>query len=346
MKMQGVRFQALPVLAGAGALVGLLWLSLAGPLPRAYQEARPPIVVFHGYSVLGEVFSQSIFPAFQKQWQVRTGEQLHFIGSFDGLAQVTRELIRGVPAHLALLSAEIGARQLAEAGVIEPESWTRLPHGGVLNQTPFVIAVRPGNPLGIKDFGDLARPGVKVVHPDPSTSGGAYWAIFAEHTAGVRQGGDWQGGFELLRGIWKNVVARAVTAREARTLFESGLGDAVVTSEQDLLWGKARGTLKAEIVYPPRTILSDTTLVILEKNIEPRVRAAIDSFIEFLWSEEAQRLFVESGFRSAREALNATRPEFVRLQGAFRIEDLGGWKAARREILDTVWKRVEKELEE
>src|SRR5207248_10180694 len=113
------------------------------------------------------------------------------------------------------------------ANVITPKDWQRLPQQGVMNRTPFVILTRAGNPQRIADFADLARPGVKVVHPDPLTSGGANWAIVAEYGAGVRQHrGNAQAGRDLLAGIWKNVVAQAASARAVRTQFENGFGDA------------------------------------------------------------------------------------------------------------------------
>jgi sulfate transport system substrate-binding protein len=202
----------------------------------------------------------------------------------------------GVPAHLAMLSLELDAERLSDAGVIPDKSWRRLPHSGTVNRTPFVILVRPGNPKGIRDFGDLAKPGVKVVHPDPLTSGGANWAIIAEYGAGLRSSpGQPLAGYNLLLGIWRTVAAQAASARAARTQFEIGFGDALITYEQEALWDRARGRLHAEIVYPRSTVLSEHTLVVIERNISPEERGLLDTFVSFLWSETAQRLFVERG---------------------------------------------------
>ena len=128
----------------------------------------------------------------------------------------------GVPAELVLLSLESDADRLADAGVGPARSWRALPHEGVVNRTPFVILVRPGNPKGIRDFSDLARPGIRVVHPDPLTSGGAQWAIVAEYGAGARAaGGDPAAG----EGCWRESGRtssrrrrpRARRARSSRT---------------------------------------------------------------------------------------------------------------------------------
>jgi sulfate/thiosulfate-binding protein len=309
-------------------------------LPMA-SGARPPrAIVFYGFSILGDVIDHGVFPEFQRQWRKRTGERVELVSSFAGSGTVTNQLILGVPGHLALLSLELDAYKLSEARVINAESWRRLPFGGVVNRTPFIILVRPGNPKNIRDFADLARPGVRVVHPDPLTSGGANWAIVAEYGAGARSGAPdpARAGHDLLLGIWRNVVAQAASARAARTQFENGFGDALITYEQEALWDRARGRLQADVVYPRSTVLSEHTLVRIDRNISKRERDLVDAFAAFLWSEEAQRIFVRYGFRSVNETLNEANTVFGAIADPFRIEDLGGWKRAKKEIVDSVWK--------
>ncbi len=316
------------------------WLPLPG------RMVQPRTIVLYGFSILGDVMNQAIFPLFQQEWQAQTSEHVEFISSFAGSGTVTNQLIMGVPAHLALLSLELDAQRLSAAGVIPPQSWQRLPHRGVVNRTPFIILVRPGNPKQILDFADLARPGVQVVHPDPLTSGGATWAIIAEYGAGARQFPDRsEAGRELLRGIWKNVISQAASARAVRTQFENGFGDALVTYEQEVVWDRARGKLEGEIIYPRRTVLSEHILVAIERNIRPEEREVVEAFTAFLWSEPAQRTFVEHGYRSVDARLNANNPAFGSIEDPFMIADFGGWPQAKREIVDGVWKQqVLKEL--
>lgn len=307
-------------------------------LPFARTKKAPTTIVFYGFSILGDTMNEAIFPAFQRVWAAEGGAPVEFISSFAGSGTITNQIIMGVPAHLALLSLESDAERLAAAGAVAPGSWRRLPEAGVVNRTPFVILVRPGNPKGIRDFPDLARPGVAVVHPDPLTSGGANWAVVAEYGAGARAAPDDPGaGERLLAGIWANVVAQASSARAARTQFENGFGDALITYEQEALWDRARGRLKADIVYPRRTILSEHTLVRIEHHIRPAERRVVERFVRFLWSEQAQRLFVAHGFRSVDAAYNADNPAFGAIPDLFTISDLGGWERARREIVEGVW---------
>jgi sulfate transport system substrate-binding protein len=341
-----VLLRRLQAAAPALLLGGLLLYGVWPWLPLPNRPASPDTIVFYGFSILGEVMNKAVFPAFQKEWQNRTGRRVEFISSFSGSGTVRNQLIMGVPANLALLSLELDAQQLAAAGVIPKESWRALPEHGVVNRTPFVILARPGNPANLRDFEDLTRPGIKVVHPDPLTSGGANWAIVAEYGAGARRPGALPGaGRDLLRGIWKNVVAQAASARAARTQFEHGFGDALITYEQELLSDQHRGKLKGDIIYPRSTILSEHTLVVIPRHIRPAERQLVDAFVQFLWSDRAQRLFVENGFRSVQPQLNAENPRFARIPDLFSIDDLGGWTKAKKEIVDAVWKnQVLKEL--
>jgi sulfate/thiosulfate transport system substrate-binding protein len=321
------------------AFFGALFFYALWPWVPLGREAQPRTIVFYGFSILNEVMTQGIFPAFQDGWEAQTGERVEFISSFAGSGTITNQLIMGVPADLALLSLELDAIRLSDAGVTEPYSWRDLPHQGVVNRTPFIVLVRPGNPRGVQDFEDLARPGTGIVHPDPLTSGGANWAIVAEYGAGARaRPDDPDAGLNMLRGIWQNVVAQAASARAARTQFNNGFGDALITYEQEVLWDRARGRLSGDIVYPTSTILSEHTLVVVDRNVEPGEREMIDAFVDFLWSEQAQRLFVEYGFRSVEESLNEQNPAFGEIADPFLIQDYGGWTTAKRDIVDRLWR--------
>ncbi len=324
-----------PLLFLAALLAWALWPWL--PFSRA--EASPPTIVFYGFSILADAMNDGIFPAFRRVWRAGGHGDVAFISSFGGSGTVTNQVILGVPAQLVLLSLESDAERLADAGAIAAGSWKRLPHEGVVNLTPFVVLVRPGNPLGIRDFGDLAGGRARIVHPDPMTSGGANWAIVAEYGAGARaEPGRPGAGEAMLEGIWKHVVAQASSARAARTQFSQGFGDALITYEQEAIFDRGRGRLFADVVYPARTILSEHTLVVVDRNVSARQRPLVDAFARFLWTEEAQRIFVRYGFRSVDENLNAGHAEFGVIADPFRIADFGGWRRAKKEIVDGVWK--------
>lgn len=311
--------------AVALVLLGLLTYAAWPWLPG--QQSGLRTVVVYGFSILGETMNESLFPAFQADWKQRTGEQVELISSFAGSGTVTNQILLGVPAQVAILATGLDADKLQKAG------YAGSPR--VLNRTPFVILVRPGNPHKITDFADLARPGLKIVHPDPLTSGAAQWAILAEYASALRTGATPEEASARLGQIWKNVVSQANSAQAARTQFESGLGDALITYEQDLLRDRARGRLKGEIVYPVSTVLSEHVLVTVKRNIPPADQALVDGFVAFLDTDPAQRIFAQNGFRSVREAFNQ---EFTPIARPFVVAELGGWPAAKRDIIERIWR--------
>ena len=218
----------------------------------------------------------------------------------------------------------------------------------MVNRTPFVLVVRKGNPKRIRDFADLARPGVKVVHPDPLTSGGANWAILAEYgsAAGRSPAASARRASGTCWGSGANVAAQAASARAARTQFENGFGDVLVTYEQDVLKDAAKGTLPGEIVYPPSTVLSEHTLVVVDKNVEPSERPLIDALVR-LPLERARRRGCSwsSGFRSVDERLTPPTRLSAGSADPFLVGDFGGWNRVKKEIVDGIWKdRVLKEI--
>ena len=314
---------------GAALAVGILlfafWPWLAG------NQLHHRTIVVYGFSILAEAIDHSVFPVFQAEWRQRKGEQVELISSYSGSGTVTNQIRLGVPAQIAILALELDAQKLATEKIIPADNWSKLPQKGVVNRTPFVMLVRPGNPKRIRDFSDLARPGVRIVHPDPLTSGGAQWAILAEYGSALRTTRDAALAERQLLGIWKNVVAQAGSARAARTQFESGFGDVLITYEQDLLADPPDG----EIVYPSSTILSEHVVVTVEKNVPPRDSELVGGFVQFLWSESGQKAFVKSGFRSMDDKLNGG---FHKIEKPFTVADLGGWPKAKQEIVDNIWK--------
>jgi sulfate/thiosulfate transport system substrate-binding protein len=316
-----------------GLLLYAVWPWLPGRRAPAVRT-----IILYGFSILGEMMNGAVFPEFQADWEARTGERVELVSAFSASGTVTNQMILGVPAEVAILSLELDALRLVEAGVVPDPMWRDLPHGGVLNRTPFIILVRPGNPRAIEDFADLARPGVGVVHPDPLTSGGAQWALLAEYHSVRMLGGTDAEAYAQLEAIWHNVVAQAASARAVRTQFESGFGDALITYEQEVLSDRWRGRLEGEIVYPQSTIFSEHIVVVLDRNIAPDQRELIDAFVEFLWSEAAQRIYVDYGFRSVDEQLNAANPDFGLIPYPFTVDELGGWPQAKQEIVDGIWR--------
>jgi sulfate transport system substrate-binding protein len=294
--------------------------------------------------VLKEPLEKEIFPAFQKEWLEKTGQELTFASSFESSETVTNQILAGVEAEIAILAIDRNAERLRE-GKAAKSDWRGLPHQGIVNRTPMVIIVRQGNPKKIRDFEDLARPGVKVIHPDPISSGAGQWALMAiygsqliksERQTGTR---DEAKAFDLLRRVWKNVIATPGSARQARTQFEQGYGDALVTYELEALL-LADKQAPFEMVAPQSTIFSEHPVVIIDRRLQPLKRALVELFAYQLWSEAAQRAWVRYHFRAVTdEKLNESEPRFARIALPFTIAEFGGWKRAYPEIVEAVWKQ-------
>ncbi|HZR46372.1 MAG TPA: sulfate ABC transporter substrate-binding protein [Candidatus Manganitrophaceae bacterium] len=316
------------------------------PLFRPGLAGDAPTIVIYGFSILEEAVNEGIVPAFQKRWREQTGGEVRFYTSFAGSGTVMNQIRFGAPADIAIFSHTLDAYRLQEAGLIRTD-WNRFPHRGILNRTPIVFIVRKGNPKGIGRFQDLRRPGIGIVHPDPQTSGGALWSILAEYgafaldeNAASPKRTDAGEGERGLAELWKNVIVLASSSRASRTQFEMGFGDVLITYEQEAVKDMARGRFKHELVLPKETIYAEHQVALIDGNIAPKERKVVEAFLDFLWTEEAQRIFVEYGFRSiSDDAINRQNPFFREIPSSFTVDALGGWKAAYAEIVEKVWKK-------
>jgi sulfate/thiosulfate-binding protein len=305
------------------------------------QAGRRPLrrtIDVYGFSVEEEVMTEEIFPAFQTYWQNKSGQEVVFRSTFASSEEITEQILDGALADVAVLSNAQHATWLCVNNVVET-GCRGLPQEGVISRSPIVIVVRPGNPLGIEKWADLAGPGVRLIHPDPRTSGGAQWALVAEYGAGLfgTETGNKDAAAELLRAIWANVVSSPPSARDALKEFLFGAGDALVTYEQDALLAQSRGAT-LEIVMPFSTVMSEHVAVIVDRNVQPHERDIVEAFLEFLSSEEAQEALTRYYFRAVTdEALNLAVPEFHHIEHSFTVQDLGGWAWAYPEIINQVW---------
>jgi sulfate/thiosulfate-binding protein len=308
------------------------------PLEEPHRGPTRQTIVVYSFSVEEEVMTEEVFPAFQDYWQEQTGQEVTFQSRFASCEEITEEIADGASADVAILSDEQQAVWLRINDRVETD-WRTFPQQGIVSRSPFVIVVRPGNPLGIEGWTDLSRPGVSLVHPDPRTSCGGQWALLAEYGSALldEKSGSQEAAYEQLRGIWANVVATTPSAREALKEFIFGTGDALVTYEQDALLAQARGAT-LEVVTPRSTIMSEHVAVIVDRNVQPWEREVVEAFVAFLWSETAQEAFTRYYFRAVTdEALNQAVPEFQEIERPFTVHDLGGWGRAYPEIIHGVW---------
>jgi sulfate/thiosulfate transport system substrate-binding protein len=292
-----------------------------------------------------ESLEKAIFPGFTARWKQLHGQEVRFQSSFAGSETVTNQILQGAPCDIAILSIERDVQRLKSGGFVTSD-WRSYPSRGIVNKTPFVIIVRRGNPKGIRDFPDLAKPGVKLIHPDPVSSGGAQWSILAIYGSELKkteteapdQTPDRPRALQTLRAIWRNVISTPGSAREARTTFELGNGDALITYELEALLMK-EANAPIEIVVPRSTMFSEHPAVVIDKNVGSDKRQLVDAFMQYLWSDEAQQAFVKYHFYSTtNEAFNQANTGFGHVELPLTIDYFGGWDKAYPDVIEKIFR--------
>ncbi|HEX5603103.1 MAG TPA: sulfate ABC transporter substrate-binding protein [Pyrinomonadaceae bacterium] len=332
--------RGIPFLVTAALVMALLAVSC---LPKPPADSGDITITLYGFSIMKESLEKAIFPGFTAKWKQQHGQTVQFQSSFAGSETVTNQILRGAPAEIAILSIERDVQRLQKDGFVTAD-WHSLPGKGIVNKTPFVIIVRQGNPKGIHDFSDLAKPGIKLIHPDPISSGGAQWSILAIYGSELKKSAtnpedaDKTKALETLRAVWKNVISTPGSAREARTTFELGNGDALITYElEGLLMKDANAPI--EIVVPQSTIFSEHPAVVIDKNIVATKRPIVDAFMQYLWSDEAQQAFVQFHFYSStNDAFNQANKDFGHIEMPFTIEYFNGWDKAYPEVIEGIFR--------
>ena len=329
------------------ALTILALLAVNACLPKSPSESGGGSIniTLYGFSIMKESLEKAIYPAFVAKAKREHGLDIRFTSSFAGSETVTNQILQGVKAQVAILSIERDAQRLKDKGFVTSD-WHMLPQKGIVNKTPFVILVRKGNPKGIHDFPDLAKPGIKLIHPDPVSSGGAQWSILAiygsELVKSEKQSGeaDRARALQMLQAVWHNVISTPGSAREARTQFESGYGDALITYELDaLLMKQSNAKADAEIIIPEATIFSEHPAVVVDRNVSAADKPVVDAFMQYLWTEEVQRAFVRFHFRSSTsEALNQENKELATIKYPFTVDYFGGWDKAYPQVMEGVFR--------
>jgi sulfate/thiosulfate-binding protein len=320
------------------------WVGIAGVagLAAGCPSARDPnteVVRIGAYSVVREVLHDGVLPAFAAQWKNRTGRAVEFQESYNASGAQARAIGSGFDADLAILSHEGDMEVLVKAGRVKA-SWKAGSNQGMITHSLVVIGVRDGNPKRIKDWSDLARPGIGVLYPDPKTSGGARWNINAIYgsaylAARAAKGGepDPGAGRDLLARVQANVVNLDPSGRQSMANFtERGTGDAVVTYENELL---LRNKENAPIPYviPPSTLLIESPAAVVETSVDSHGnRAVVQAFLEFLLSDQGQRIFADYGFRPVKPEVSPPSQAQPLPPKLFTMADLGGWARIEQQL--------------
>ncbi|MDP2273949.1 MAG: sulfate ABC transporter substrate-binding protein [Archangium sp.] len=275
--------------------------------------------------------------AFAKRWLEKTGQTVVINQSHGGSGKQARAVIDGLEADLVTLALGWDIDAVASKGKLLPENWaTRLPRNSAPFASTIVFVVRKGNPRGIHDWEDLAKPGVQVITPNPKTSGGARWNYLAAYGAAQRKpGGDDAQAKQLMAGLFANVPVLDAGARGSTTTFaERGLGDVLIAWENEallLLNGASKDTF--EVVVPSLSILAETPVALVDQVVDRRgTRTVAEAYLKFLYSDEGQALASKHGFRPTGVA--TLEPKFAKVSTFTIAEGFGGWATAQRVHFD------------
>ena len=276
---------------------------------------------------------QEINAAFVRQHKEKTGQTVSIRQSHGGSGKQARSITEGLEADVATLALAPDIDALADYGLI-PANWQqRLPHNAAPYTSTIVFLVRKGNPKAIKDWSDLARPGVAVITPNPKTSGGARWNYLAAWGYALKQpGGDEAKARDFVRRVFANVPVLDTGARGSTTTFvERGIGDVLIAWENEAwLAVKEIGPNKVEIVVPSLSILAEPSVTLVDRYADKHgTREIAQRYLEFLYSSEGQRIAAKHYYRP-RDAKAAEAGGLPRLK-LFSVDEVfGGWRKAQQ----------------
>jgi len=332
------------VCAAVLAAIGLgSWFGV----PPAEAASRELLLAV--YSVPKEVYEQRLIPAFKEQWKQRTGQDLQIRTSYAASGAQARAIIGGFEADVAALSVEGDVDQISKAGLITHD-WRAVPGKGYVTASVVAFGVRKGNPKGVKAWEDLAKPGVEVLYPNPKTSGGAMWDVIAIYGAGLKRGEPKQPpesrAASLLKGIQKNVKVMDKSGRESVTTFERGMGDVIITYENELL-PRVKAGRPIDVIVPEETILIENPAAVVDRYVDKhKTRDVAEAFLAFLSSDDAQRAFADYDFRGPSALGSQTGKTFPRPAQLFTIAELGGWEKISSYLFGPqgLWTRTVEEL--
>jgi len=283
---------------------------------------------------------QEFNAAFAKHWRAKTGETVAVKQSHGGSGKQARTVIDGLDADVVTLALAFDIDAIADKAKLLPPDWQkRLP----LNSTPYtstiVFLVRKGNPKAIKDWDDLAKPGVSVITPNPKTSGGAQWNYLAAWEYGKRRFGGEDKARDFVTRIYKNVPVLDSGARGSTTTFvERGVGDVFISWENEaFLAQKELGPNKFEIVVPSLSILAEPPVAVVDKNVDRKgTRKVAEAYLEYLYSDEGQEIAARNYYRPTNAKVAGKYAGQFPKVALFTINDaFGGWqKAAKTHFAD------------
>jgi sulfate/thiosulfate transport system substrate-binding protein len=276
------------------------------------------------YSTPEEAYKELI-PAFNKTPE---GQGVGFDQSYAASGEQSRAVEGGLPADVVEFSLEPDITRLVDAGLVD-KSWNQNEYKGMVTDSVVVFIVRKGNPKNIKTWDDLVTGEVEVLEPNPFTSGSAKWNIMAAYGAQLEQGKTPEQAKKYLAKLFENVPVLDKSAREALQTFSSGKGDVLLGYENEAILAQQQGE-EVDYVIPDETLLIENPIAVVNESKNPELA---QSFVDFLYTPEAQEIFASKGYRPVVEG-TAGADEFPTPAKLFEIGKFGGWGKVNDEFFE------------
>ncbi|WP_313074261.1 sulfate ABC transporter substrate-binding protein [Melaminivora sp.] len=318
-------FIKLGLAASAGGGLGALSLAARAQVPELLNVSYDPTREFYA----------QYNPLFARHWKARGGQDVQVRQSHGGSGKQARSIIDGLAADVATLALAGDVDALARHGLVAANWQQRLPHNAAPCTSTIVLLVRQGNPKQVRDWGDLVRPGVQVITPNPKTSGGARWNYLAAWEYARRALGGEARAQDFVARLLRNVPVLDTGARGATMTFtQRGLGDVLLAWENEAhLALREFGANRFEIVTPSISILAEPSVAVVDKVVDRKgTRAVAEEYLRHLYSAEAQELAARHFYRPRDAAVQARyRTQFAPLTLASVDEAFGGWAQAHQD---------------
>jgi sulfate transport system substrate-binding protein len=277
---------------------------------------------------------QDFNTAFAKYWKAKTGQTVTVRQSHGGSGGQARGVIDGLEADVVTLALAYDIDAIAQSDLIAAGWQKRLPQNSAPYTSTIVFLVRKGNPKGIKDWGDLVRPGIQVITPNPKTSGGARWNYLAAWGYALRQpGGTDATARQFVSELFRKVPVLDSGARGASITFvRRQMGDVLLAWENEAYLALAESPGQLEIVSPSISILAEPPVAVVDKVVDRRgTRAAAEAYLQYLYSPEGQEIAARRHYRPRDPKVAARFASSFAAVKLFTIDEVfGGWQKAQK----------------
>jgi sulfate transport system substrate-binding protein len=289
---------------------------LAGSAAGASSGGSVDLVA---YSTPKDAYGK-IISAFQK---TGAGNGTGFSQSYGASGDQARAVAAGQSADVVALSLQPDLDLLVRKGVV-PKNWAANSHRAIVSDSVVVLVVRDGNPKKIRGWGDLVKPGIQVITPNPFTSGGARWNVMAAYGAMRKAGKTDKQAVQYLYKLFHHVPVQPDSARAATQIFAQGKGDVLITYENEAIYAEKKG-VHTQYKTPKNTLLIETPVALTKTGLK---KPAAKAFYKYLWSSTAQKAFADQGYRPVVKSV-ARGYRFYKPAGLFTIDTaklgLNGW---------------------